>query len=128
MIIPPLNNQRQFHSVFTAVSFHFAVRLFKNIGLKFIISTISTHFNLNIFNVYLVEIILFLKRIMRGKKLFLLAFIFSLYFCVFWKALDMFFGMWSSLIWSTSSKVGNKKRKVGNTWRWKTICYFSSST
>ena len=82
MIIPPLNNQRQFHSVFTAVSFHFAVRLFKNIGLKFIISTISTHFNLNIFNVYLVEIILFLKRIMRGKKLFLLAFIFSLYILI----------------------------------------------
>ena len=25
----------------------------------------------------------------------------------------MFFGMWSSLIWSTSSKVGNKKKKWG---------------
>ena len=29
MIIPPLNNQRQFHSVPTAVSFNFVVRLFK---------------------------------------------------------------------------------------------------
>lgn len=82
MIIPPLNNQRQFHSVSTAVSFHFAVGLFKNIRLKFIILTISTHFNLNRFNVYLMEIILviFKEDYERKKVVFISLYFFTLYF------------------------------------------------